>query len=111
MNRFMVRFEEIFQSIEIIENAEKKMIQGHMKDINGNNGICEGIGRVESPSGDIAYLVEVENMKINNIDLLTSSKTNLPVFLKSTKGNVFTDFHFNWESFGIWISEIAVDFV
>lgn len=111
MNRFMVRFEEILKSIEIIENAEKKTNKHRMDHINNINGMCEGVGRVESPSGDIAYYVEIEDMKINKINLLTSSKTNLPVFLKSTRGNVFTDFHFNWESFGIWISEIAVNFI
>jgi Ni,Fe-hydrogenase III large subunit len=25
------------------------------------------------------------------------------------QGNIFTDFHFNWESFGIWISEAGVE--
>jgi Ni,Fe-hydrogenase III large subunit len=71
----------------------------------------EGLGRVESPSGDLTYLIKLNEGKINEISMLTPSKVNLPVFLNSTRGNVFTDFHFNWESFGIWISEIAVGFI
>lgn len=111
MDRFIVRFEEIFKSMEIIKNAEKRIDRSQMDISYGNKGKCEGIGRVESPSGDIAYLVELDDEKLNNISMLSPSKVNLPMFMKSTHGNVFTDFHFNWESFGIWISEIAVDFV
>lgn len=110
MDRFMVRFEEIFQSTEIIKDVEKLMdnqpVQLHHDQKDG-----VGVGRVESPSGDIAYLLDIENRRINKIDMLTSSRVNLPVFLESTRGNVFTDFHFNWESFGIWISEIGVEFI
>ena len=109
MDRFIVRFEEIFQSIELIRDAEKRL--GERREIGPrlNKDDLRGIGRVESPSGDIAYLVELGNGKIDKIGMLTPSKVNLPVFLTSTRGNVFTDFHFNWESFGIWIAEIAVE--
>lgn len=110
MDRFIVRLEEIFQSIEIIRDAEEKF-SGHQISKPDINKKGEGIGRIESPSGDIAYHVELDDGKIKKIDMLTPSKVNLPVFMKSTQGNVFTDFHFNWESFGIWISEMAVDFV
>lgn len=111
MDRFIVRFEEIFQSMEIIQDAEKKLNEHKVNVQCRNEGNCEGVGRVESPSGDIAYLLKLDGTQINDISMLTPSKVNLPVFLESTHGNVFTDFHFNWESFGIWISEIGVDFV
>lgn len=110
MDRFLVRFEEIFKSIKIIRNAEKRLGTSQMN-MSYRKGECEGMGRVESPSGDIAYLIELNEKKLTKICMLTPSKVNLPVFLESTQGNVFTDFHFNWESFGVWISEIAVDFV
>ncbi|MEM3191972.1 MAG: hypothetical protein QXU98_03420 [Candidatus Parvarchaeota archaeon] len=110
-SRFTQRINEIFQSIEIIkmmenylnfeENIEKN--EAHLPNADG-----KGIARIESPGGDLTYLVEVENDKIRKLDILTPSKINFSSFLESMKGGVFTDFHFNWESFGIWISELAV---
>lgn len=114
MDRFMVRFEEIFQSLKIISELEKLLEKNPKTKENTPRMIrekCEGLGRVESPSGDLAYLIILDEGNIKEINMLTPSKVNLPVFLKSTRDNVFTDFHFNWESFGIWISEIAVNFL
>lgn len=110
MDRFIVRFEEILQSLEIIQDAEERLGKQEVKSFNYVEGEYEGVGRVESPSGDIAYLIKLKDDQINEINMLNSSKVNLPIFLKSTQDNVFTDFHFNWESFGIWVSEIAVEF-
>ncbi|MGP8024640.1 MAG: hypothetical protein ACLQG5_11975 [Methanobacterium sp.] len=110
MDRFIIRFEEIQQSTEIIGEAEKRLKKHTTRPYHMENE-GEGLGRVESPSGDLTYLIKLNEGKINEISMLTPSKVNLPVFLNSTRGNVFTDFHFNWESFGIWISEIAVGFI
>lgn len=110
MSRFLVRCEEISQSVELIKKAETKL-GSHAKAKAHGSASGEGIGRVESPSGDVAYMVKLLNGRLRKIDLLSASSANLPVFQKSTRNNVFTDFHFNWESFGIWVSEIAVRFV
>ena len=111
MDRFLVRFEEIFQSADLIKTAEKRMSGTSSGRHPGEIGTGEGLGRVESPSGDLAYIVDLRGGMVQKACLLTPSAVNLPVFRRSTVGNVFTDFHFNWESFGIWISEIAVEFV
>ena len=111
MDRFIVRFEEIFKSFQIINAAEKGHESSRVRDFSVHEFNGEGLSRVESPSGDLAYLIQLDEGTIKEINMLTSSKVNLPIFLESTVGNVFTDFHFNWESFGIWISEIAVEFV
>jgi Ni,Fe-hydrogenase III large subunit len=110
-SRFIQRINEIFQSIEIIEKMETYSkidvrFSGKNKVSPDFNG--KGIARIESPAGDLTYLVEVDDGKVKKLNFLTPSEVNLPVFLESMKGGVFTDFHFNWESFGIWISELAV---
>ncbi len=110
MSRFIVRFEEISQSAEIIKKAEAGLGSGSRPKARGSDS-GEGIGRVESPSGDVAYLVKLSNGRLKAIDMLSASSINLNTFQKSARNNVFTDFHFNWESFGIWVSEIAVKFI
>ena len=110
MSRFIVRFEEVFRSMEIIRAAERRLRKHNKPKLNERMS-GEGVGRVESASGDIAYMIKLDNAKIKRIRMLTPSAVNLPVFQNSTINNVFTDFHFNWESFGIWISEIAVKFI
>ncbi len=110
MSRLIVRFDEISKSLELIKKAEAEL-GSSVKPNARSRANGEGVGRVESPSGDTAYLVKLSNGRLKTIDMLSASSVNLPVFQKSTRNNVFTDFHFNWESFGIWISEIAVRFV
>jgi Ni,Fe-hydrogenase III large subunit len=104
--RLIVRSEEIFESLRIISQIKVKSKEYKIK---VNDG--EGIGRVESPSGDSAYFVKVNNGKVVNIDLLSPSSINIELFSKSMVKNIFTDFPFNWESFGIWISEVGVRFI
>ncbi len=113
-SRFVQRIEEISQSFELIEIMEKYSKIG-MKFIRERDGVPDnegrGIARIESPSGDLTYLVELENRVLSKVNILTPSEINLPRFSQSMKGGVFTDFHFNWESFGIWISELGVKIV
>jgi len=68
------------------------------------------LGRVESPSGDLAYYLRLNRGSVEEVALLPPSLLNLISFSLSMRGNVFTDFQFNWESFGIWISEVGVKF-
>lgn len=109
--RFMQRIDEVEQSLELIEKIELSSkadlkFKVDRQDMEGKTGT--GIARIESPSGDLTYLVEVDDNTIKKVNILTPSEINFPVFSKSMNGGVFTDFHFNWESFGIWISELGV---
>ena len=107
-SRMQVRSEEIFQSAEIIEGAVELARSSLVEQkINGDG---EGAGRVESPQGDLFYYVRVENSLLRDLTMVSPSITNINAFSQSMKGNIFTDFHFNWESFGIWISEAGVQF-
>ncbi|PVU74253.1 formate hydrogenlyase [Acidianus hospitalis] len=104
--RFIVRGKEIFESLNMLSRINLKKIEYKGKLAEG-----KAIGRVESPSGDLAYYVEVSNEgKISEIYLLSPSSVNIKLFSKSMVKNIFTDLPFNWESFGIWISEIGVKF-
>ncbi len=105
--RLIVRSEEIFESLRIISEIKIKSKEYKIKIKEG-----EGLGRVESPSGDLAYLVKINTEgKITSLVLLSPSSINIKLFSKSMIKNIFTDFPFNWESFGIWISEVGVRFV
>jgi Ni,Fe-hydrogenase III large subunit len=51
----------------------------------------------------------MDNGIIKQVEFVSPSISNILAFEISTPGNIFTDFHFNWESFGIWISEAGVE--
>ena len=69
-------------------------------------GPDRGIGRVESPGGDLVYDVRVVDGKVAGIGMRSASQANFPVFARGMKNGVFTDFHFAWESFGIVFAEV-----
>ena len=108
--RFMIRAEEIFSSVGLIERAEE--LSG------GNDGIepvspeirdGTGAARVESPQGDLFVFVEIEDYLLRRVEIMSPGESNIEAFRRSSVGTIFTDFPFNWESFGIWISEVGVE--
>ena len=104
--RFQVRSEEILQSARIIGDAiEGAETTGRVEKLEGEG---EGAARVESPQGDLFYYVKIENSIVRDVVMISPSSPNIAAFTRSMKGNIFTDFHFNWESFGIWISEAGM---
>lgn len=103
--RFNVRGEEITNSIDVISSLGNIRETSRQETPEGNG---EGCARLESPQGDIFYYVRVEKGKLEDIWYVTPSTLNVKAFQESMRGNIFTDFHFNWESFGIWISELGV---
>lgn len=103
--RFNVRGEEILNSVDIIASLGK-INETQLQDPGKGDG--KGCFRLESPQGDTFYYVELAGGKISDIWYVTPGYLNLRAFRESMKGNIFTDFHFNWESFGIWISELGV---
>ncbi len=105
-SRMIVRGEEIFNSFDIISSL------GTVRETPGikvEKGTGEGSARVESPQGDIFYYVKVNNGTLEDVWYVTPGTLNVRAFMESMKGNLFPDFHFNWESFGIWISELGVE--
>jgi Ni,Fe-hydrogenase III large subunit len=108
LGRFIVRGEEVLESLRLISSASREA-QGGSGEV-PSSGEGEGLGRVESPSGDLAYYLRLNRGSVEEVALLPPSLLNLISFSLSMRGNVFTDFQFNWESFGIWISEVGVKF-
>jgi Ni,Fe-hydrogenase III large subunit len=64
-----------------------------------------GIGRVESPSGDLVYDVSVTDGRLTAIGTRSASDANWPLFSLGMRDSVFTDFHFAFESFGLVFAE------
>ncbi len=108
--RFMVRAEEIFSSMGLIERAEE-LSEGSERIEVVSPEIADGTGaaRVESPQGDLFVFTEIGNFVLRHIELMSPGKSNLEAFRHGSVGTIFTDFPFNWESFGIWISEVGVE--
>lgn len=105
--RFMVRGEEIIRSSKLLETLEAPNPQGEK--YSESSGTGEGAARVESPQGDLFYYVKLKDGAIEDVWFVSPSQLNIRAFEHSMNGNIFTDFHFNWESFGIWISEMGVE--
>ncbi len=104
--RFYVRSQEILESAEIISRAIEYSGNSDAAPTSHMSG--EGAARIESPQGDLFYYVNIENGIVKDLQIASPSVINIDAFIRSMAGNIFTDFHFNWESFGIWISELAV---
>ncbi len=110
-SRFMVRSNEVLASINIINKLLREIGNGkNNTEIKNNSG--EGTARIESPQGDIFYYVNIEDNKIKDLSMVSPSYLNIELFKKAVKNNnILTDFFFVWESFGIWVSELEVDFI
>ena len=58
--------------------------------------------RIESPSGDLIEVVQLdEKGRVSNLHIRPASLVNWLPFAKSLENNVFTDFQFAFESFGL----------
>lgn len=104
--RFMIRSREIDQSLRIIMDLDGRKAKSVLSADTSGSG--KGAARIESPQGDLFYYVELEDGLISDIKMISPSIANIRAFEQSMRGNIFTDFHFNWESFGIWIAEAGV---
>jgi Ni,Fe-hydrogenase III large subunit len=113
--RMEVRAEEIFESVEIISD-----ISGELRELrdsgiepstshveNRFDGTCSGMGYCESPSGLLAYHVEIKDGKISSVYAATPSFFGFKAITESLAGNIFTDFPFAVDSFGAYFSDAA----
>ena len=81
--RTLIRFEEIIQSIKIINQATDKLLSEKNDSLYSEfHGIspCEGIGRVEAPRGELFYYVSLTNTSIpKRVKMRTPTFANIPV--------------------------------
>jgi Ni,Fe-hydrogenase III large subunit len=109
MARTMVRIREIRSSMLVLEQLLDKMPsdEGGIPNkpsryrLNSNKddfSFC----RIESPSGDLIQVVQLDQGgRIKFLHIRPPSLVNWLPFAKSLEGNVFTDFQFAYESFGL----------
>jgi Ni,Fe-hydrogenase III large subunit len=111
MARASVRIAEIQSSALILEQLLDKMPVGtvSMPSLGNEHSSLKqeqldrfSFCRIESPSGDLIHAVKL-NPKglIEMLHIRPSSLVNWLPFAKSLEGNVFTDFQFAFESFGL----------
>jgi Ni,Fe-hydrogenase III large subunit len=104
LSRMEVRAEEIFESERIIlKECEKFNL-----DVEKSNDSNKGIGYAESPTGTIVYKVDVKNSILSDLYIVTPSFWGFNGLVNSLTGNVFTDFQFGVESFGINFADAAL---
>lgn len=108
--RFMVRADEVIQAAGIISSVGKSG-RGNETGPQPVDGSGSGAARIESPAGDLFYSVSLNDGVIDDIWFTTPSELNILAFEQSYPGNLVTDFHLDWEGFGIWIAEAGVDII
>jgi len=111
MARTLVRIREIQSSTLMLEQLLDRMPSGDTSKTNpsidascasqhtdGGFSFC----RIESPSSDLIHVVQLdEKGRIKMLHMRPSSLVNWMSFARSLEGNVFTDFQFAFESFGL----------
>lgn len=113
MARTMVRIKEIQSSMVILEQLLDEMPSDNIDSTRKSrreNGITSvrpnevdySFCRIESPSGDLIHVVQLDKEEnIKSLHIRPASLVNWLSFAKSLEGNVFTDFQFAFESFGL----------
>ncbi len=94
--RLMVRIEEVERSFEIIEGSEVRSVRSDPSIKDGLN-----LGLAEASHGDVLVLAELEGGRLRWIGLRGASRINYIAFARGITGNIFTDFPFGLESFGL----------
>jgi Ni,Fe-hydrogenase III large subunit len=103
--RMEVRAEEILKSCEIIRNTERSFSSEDKNEIKLGDG--SSIGYAESPSGIVAYYIELKNGRISDVYISTPSVFGFKAFADSFEGFIFTDFSFAYDSYGINFADCA----
>ena len=126
--RMELRAEEVLQSCDIIlaqlaalkqegEAGDPAAAQAaassggmHTPPAEGEAGAAKhrgGVGAAESPSGTIAWWVEVEEGLIRSAYVSTPSFFGFRIFAEAITGHIFTDFPFALDSFGLSFADAA----
>jgi Ni,Fe-hydrogenase III large subunit len=109
MARTLVRIQEIQSSTLILQQLLDRMPSGDTKirpytEVSSTHQLENAFSfcRIESPSGDLIQVVELDEKGcIKMLHIRPSSLVNWLPFARSLEGNVFTDFQFAFESFGL----------
>jgi formate hydrogenlyase subunit 5 len=109
LSRQIVRLEEIRSSFRLIRDVapliEAATPDDWLRPLRPGNGCV--IEAVESPQGELLYLVEVVDGRIRRVKPRCASFHNLALFAQCFRGDILTDFAFIEASFGLSIAGVA----
>ncbi|HTT14225.1 MAG TPA: hypothetical protein VMG81_00355 [Thermoplasmata archaeon] len=104
--RVLVRVQEIRASFSLLEQLlERWPSNGAVGTPDPPIAPGRGLARVEAPSGDLVYDVTVRAGRVDQVGVRTASQANFPLLAEGLRDQVFTDFHFAYESFGLVFAE------
>jgi formate hydrogenlyase subunit 5 len=91
--RFMVRMDEIFESINIIDYAADHLPQGLYRiKVPRVVPAGEAVNRVEAPRGELFYYVQSNGTAFpERVKVRTPTFSNIPAFLKTAEGENIAD--------------------
>lgn len=101
MARLDVRLQEIDESVHLIRQGLERLdrtpdeITAHVETQDG-----VACGWAEAPMGEVVYRVAVRDGRIAECRIVSPTLRNWPLFAKSFRGDVLTDFSFIEHSFG-----------
>ena len=106
--RVLVRADEVRSSLSLLEQLLDRWPGAPDEPVPPEPAVGPnaGLGRVEAPSGDLVYEVEVAEGRVARVGCRTPSQANFPALAEGLNGAVFTDFHFAFESFGLVFAEV-----
>jgi NADH-quinone oxidoreductase subunit D len=98
--RFMVRLDEIYESINIIDYALDNLPQGlYRVKVPRVVPAGEAINRVEAPRGELFYYVKSNGTAYpERVKVRTPTFANIPAFLKTAEGGNIADVPANFVS-------------
>ncbi len=106
--RMEVRGEEVFISIKILKDKLLKLRDNpHTEKTSFKIKDGNGYFASESPSGTICYFISVRNGTIEYCYIVTPSLFGFQAIADSLAGQIFTDFVFTIESFGVNFADAA----
>jgi ech hydrogenase subunit E len=91
-SRMLVRFDEVIQSLDLIERAMKQMPEGPI--LNKNEKFPDGVAikRTEQPRGELFYYVEGNGTnKLQRCKIRTPTAANIPPLVKMLIGHEIDD--------------------
>lgn len=90
--RTVVRLKEIYQSIDLIEQALAKLPDGEISVPFKGNPTGEVISRVEQPRGEVLYYLRANGTKnLERMRVRTPTFANIPALLKMLPGSELAD--------------------
>ncbi len=101
--RMTVRVEEVRNSVKMLKRIARDLPDSELIWEQSVDGFF--MGRCEAPPGDLLIALDVEDGVVKWIGIRPPSIVNYLAFSRAVLGNIFTDFPFALESFGLSFSD------